>query len=592
MTNQDQSCLRFSLEESIWFPKGQEVGALYSLSIEPNVTISERNQYIVIEGTLQVTGEYQGMNDHVNWENEYNPLVHQRYIQNILYREEQGDYIFHHTFPVDISIPTNRVEDRNAIEVDISSFDYNMPESSCIKLMAELMITGIYDGQQARYATEKMPMVDPGTYYEYPFSQESISPAPLESSYYQEAERFDESADESLHLQNEEARESSFISKARYEAQESSIIQQEKYEEAESVMNQRAGYEARESSIIQQEKYEEAESTMNPQMGYGEQPSAPLGVEQESLAVPQERDADYESTTLSSDDHIDQKLPYLQTEYYSEQESAVQSVSLDESESIAPRAVQNEEETGESTVQSEAALLQVESEYESFEVSAYALPREESAERQEPMAPELPAFDHKPFSFQSHFAIPMPIFTPPDIPDYPDIVGADARNEEVQEPAAAEIEVESSYQTFNYSLEEAEEVSVRSSKNESGPVIAKQEERPAASVEPEEPPQQPVESAPLNRPIYKVAEVESEEKRPLAETGKLSVSLTDFFAKKETQTKTKLKVCIVQNGENLSDLAARYEINKQDIIAYNHLEDESEVQGGKVLYIPQKAGHK
>ncbi|MGM9923794.1 MAG: LysM peptidoglycan-binding domain-containing protein, partial [Bacillus sp. (in: firmicutes)] len=380
--------------------------------------------------------------------------------------------------------------------------------------------------------------------------------------------------------------------RAGYEARESSIIQQEKYEEAESAMNQRAGYEARESSIIQQEKYEEAESTMNPQMGYGEQPSAPLGVEQESLAVPQERDADYESTTLSSDDHIDQKLPYLQTEYYSEQESAVQSVSLDESESIAPRAVQNEEETGESTVQSEAALLQVESEYESFEVSAYALPREESAERQEPMAPELPAFDHKPFSFQSHFAIPMPIFTPPDIPDYPDIVGADARNEEVQEPAAAEIEVESSYQTFNYSLEEAEEVSVRSSKNESGPVIAKQEERPAASVEPEEPPQQPVESAPLNRPIYKVAEVESEEKRPLAETGKLSVSLTDFFAKKETQTKTKLKVCIVQNGENLSDLAARYEINKQDIIAYNHLEDESEVQGGKVLYIPQKAGHK
>mgnify|MGYP003489725925 FL=1 len=105
-----------------------------------------------------------------------------------------------------------------------------------------------------------------------------------------------------------------------------------------------------------------------------------------------------------------------------------------------------------------------------------------------------------------------------------------------------------------------------------------------------------VESAPTvtyfnqsNRKVHKPAEELAEEKE--REPARASVHLTDFFAKKETQARTSLKVCIVQNGESLSNLASRYSVNKLDIMSYNDLNSENDVYEGQVLYIP-KSVHK
>ena len=50
--------LQFSVEESICFQKGQEVSELLSISLDPDITVQEVNDYVSIRGSLELTGEY------------------------------------------------------------------------------------------------------------------------------------------------------------------------------------------------------------------------------------------------------------------------------------------------------------------------------------------------------------------------------------------------------------------------------------------------------------------------------------------------------------------------------------------------------
>lgn len=148
MSKENQSSLRFSLEESIWFQKGQEVGELYSLSLDPDVVIQERDQYVVIKGTLNLTGEYRhdGNMEEMTEESNLHSFI-PKTVQNVEVRENGLNEFTHH-FPVDITIPNNRIESLTDVDVSIHTFDYFLPEKNCLKLSADLMITGIYGEQQ------------------------------------------------------------------------------------------------------------------------------------------------------------------------------------------------------------------------------------------------------------------------------------------------------------------------------------------------------------------------------------------------------------------------------------------------------------
>lgn len=45
--------LQFSVEESICFQKGQEVSELLSISLDPDITVQEVNDYVSIRGSLE-----------------------------------------------------------------------------------------------------------------------------------------------------------------------------------------------------------------------------------------------------------------------------------------------------------------------------------------------------------------------------------------------------------------------------------------------------------------------------------------------------------------------------------------------------------
>ncbi|MFD2446241.1 stage VI sporulation protein D [Bacillus sp. CGMCC 1.16607] len=143
MSQESQSCLRFSLEESVWFQRGQEVEELVSISLDPNITIQENDQYVTIRGSLELTGEYKRQNGFA--ENDGLDSI-QKWVHSVVERDE-GICEFAHQFPVDITIPTYRIRDLNEIDVEIETFDYVLPERSCLKLTADLNITGLYGDQ-------------------------------------------------------------------------------------------------------------------------------------------------------------------------------------------------------------------------------------------------------------------------------------------------------------------------------------------------------------------------------------------------------------------------------------------------------------
>jgi len=139
--------LRFSVEESVWFQKGQEVSELLSISLDPDISIHEHDQYISIRGALQLTGEYKIDQD--GSEGDSFEYANVRYVNEVETRED-GVSVLTHRFPVDITIPRNRIQQLDDVYVSIESFDYELPELKCLKLIADLSISGITDGEAAQ----------------------------------------------------------------------------------------------------------------------------------------------------------------------------------------------------------------------------------------------------------------------------------------------------------------------------------------------------------------------------------------------------------------------------------------------------------
>ncbi len=190
MSQEQQSCLRFSLEESIWFKKGQELEELLSISLDPHITIQEQEQYILIRGSLDLTGEYlpstvQELDEEeVNWDQLQQAG---KFVQQVNARDK-GECEFVHRFPVDVTIPKNRIANLGEIDVFVESFDYVVPENACLKLTADLTISGIYGEQQT---VTPMELAE----------EQVIEPIHREAT-------FDEEVEEEIVVENEQVQES------------------------------------------------------------------------------------------------------------------------------------------------------------------------------------------------------------------------------------------------------------------------------------------------------------------------------------------------------------------------------------------------
>ncbi|WP_186320867.1 stage VI sporulation protein D [Bacillus mycoides] len=144
--------LRFSLKESVWFQKGQEVEELLSISLDPDVEIEELDHEVIVRGQLDLTGEYVARQDDSAYSlRELSPA------KAIDYVETRADGVNElvHSFPLEISIPRNRVKVIEELYVSIEEFDYELKENGCLQLLADISITGLCDEERTEDEEEE-----------------------------------------------------------------------------------------------------------------------------------------------------------------------------------------------------------------------------------------------------------------------------------------------------------------------------------------------------------------------------------------------------------------------------------------------------
>ncbi|WP_339191189.1 LysM peptidoglycan-binding domain-containing protein [Bacillus sp. FSL K6-1003] len=132
--------LQFSVEETICFQKGQEVSELLSISLDPDIRVQEVNDYVSIRGSLELTGEY-NIDQSKNAEEFY---TDKRFVEEVRTRED-GTAELTHCFPVDITIPKNKVSHLHEVFVFIDAFDYQLTNSRILTIQADLAIEGLLD---------------------------------------------------------------------------------------------------------------------------------------------------------------------------------------------------------------------------------------------------------------------------------------------------------------------------------------------------------------------------------------------------------------------------------------------------------------
>lgn len=148
------SAIKFSLEETVWFRKGEEMEELVSLSLEPDVTIHDLDQFISVRGSLKMYGEYK-KNKGVQREEDSFSYSGKKFVTVVESREE-GISEFHYDFPVDITVPKSRVKNIEELDVIIDMFDYDTKDHNCLTVTTDVSIIGVESDEATIYNRENL----------------------------------------------------------------------------------------------------------------------------------------------------------------------------------------------------------------------------------------------------------------------------------------------------------------------------------------------------------------------------------------------------------------------------------------------------
>ncbi|HDR8062284.1 stage VI sporulation protein D [Bacillus thuringiensis serovar fukuokaensis] len=193
--------LRFSLKESVWFQKGQEVDELLSISLDPDVEIEELDHEVIVRGQLDLTGEYVARQDDSAYSlRELSPAKSIDYVET----REDGVNELVHSFPLEISIPRNRVKVIEELYVSIEEFDYELKENGCLQLLADISITGLCDEERSEDEEETVY----AELEEDSAQEDENRPAPhVEEPTYKESDEWEDYAFEPFQLEERKEQE-------------------------------------------------------------------------------------------------------------------------------------------------------------------------------------------------------------------------------------------------------------------------------------------------------------------------------------------------------------------------------------------------
>lgn len=242
MTQDHSSKLSFSIEESVWLNKDQEVDEIVSLSLEPDITVQESGGYVLIRGGLKLTGEYRS-NGNSNPSEEISSLSDQvrfRSIEEVTVNEDGTGEIKHY-FPIDVTIPQERINSLDDIYVLVESFDYDLPERGCIQLTADVAITGMSTGNIVSETPERDEITEQGEQEDRSFHYEAYSETEPEleenERIYEENEETAEEIEELIESEGREPAPLNQVEQTTPNPSEAKVSEQPRIEYQEDNLN-------------------------------------------------------------------------------------------------------------------------------------------------------------------------------------------------------------------------------------------------------------------------------------------------------------------------------------------------------------------
>ncbi|MBL4958782.1 peptidoglycan-binding protein [Bacillus velezensis] len=629
--------LQFSVEESICFQKGQEVSELLSISLDPDIRVQEVNDYVSIKGSLELTGEY-----NIDHSSHFEELDRElRHVEEVRARED-GTAELIHCFPVDITIPKNKVSHLNDVFVFIDAFDYQLTDSRILTIQADLAIEGLLEESEPKepeiplyvapeFAREEM--INLAGHYsedenepELMIRHEPEIPLTVSEEAAQETEKNEEETPPLLRQEEEEPETAPILREREEEPETAPILREREEEEPETapILREREEEEPETAPILREREEEEQEAA--PILREREEE------EQEAAPILREREEEEQETAPILREHKEEEhetAPILREQEEEEHETApILREQEEEEHETAPILREREEEEHETapilreqeevpkpvsfTEPPPPVSFQHEEEPEEAEEPAIM-----SAVRNEPVfeddsaeVQEEPKDDNEPvfpaFTLTPHAEKPkiaeQPFLQKEEQPEAEPLLRQSDHEaaEDEDEPAVFQEEQAPVYREFVPEQQEEEFYSApklleEEAHDEEGFEIevrkmAQPEEETGkpldlsfqfSKLQPEEPAQ-------AEPPEPLKSERKNEEAAPGTEQKENDNShyLTKLFTREEEKF-SRMKICIVQQQDTIDRVCERYDITSQQLIRTNALSFDDELEEGQLLYIPE-----
>ncbi|MGG1758795.1 LysM peptidoglycan-binding domain-containing protein [Bacillus velezensis] len=586
--------LQFSVEESICFQKGQEVSELLSISLDPDIRVQEVNDYVSIKGSLELTGEY-----NIDHSSHFEELDRElRHVEEVRARED-GTAELIHCFPVDITIPKNKVSHLNDVFVFIDAFDYQLTDSRILTIQADLAIEGLLEESEPKepeiplyvapeFAREEM--INLAGHYsedenepELMIRHEPEIPLTVSEEAAQETEKNEEETPPLLRQEEEEPETAPILREREEEPETAPILREQEEEEPETApILREQEEEEQETAPILREREEEA------------QEAAPIlrereEEEPETAPILREREEEQEAAPIlrEREEEEPETAPILRG-----QEEVPKPVSF--TEPPPPVSFQHEEEPEEAE---EPAIMSAVRNEAVFEDDSAEV-QEKSKEDNEPV---FPAFTLTPHAEKPKIA-EQPFLQKEEQPEAEPLLRQSDHEaaEDEDEPAVFQEEQAPVYREFVPEQQEEEFYSAPKLLEEEAHDEEGFEIEVRKMAQPEEetgkpldlsfqfsklPPEEPAQA---EQPEPLKSERKNEEAAPGTEQKENDNShyLTKLFTREEEKF-SRMKICIVQQQDTIDRVCERYDITSQQLIRTNALSFDDELEEGQLLYIPE-----
>ncbi|MCB5334257.1 MULTISPECIES: LysM peptidoglycan-binding domain-containing protein [Bacillus] len=625
--------LQFSVEESICFQKGQEVSELLSISLDPDIRVQEVNDYVSIKGSLELTGEY-----NIDHSSHFEELDRElRHVEEVRARED-GTAELIHCFPVDITIPKNKVSHLNDVFVFIDAFDYQLTDSRILTIQADLAIEGLLEESEPKepeiplyvapeFSREEMINLaghhsEDENEPELMIRHEPEIPLTVSEEAAQETEKNEEEIPPLLRQEEEEQETAPILREREEEKQETAPILREQEEEQETAPILREQEEEQEAAPLLREQEEEQEAAPLLREQEEEQEAAPIlrereEEEQEAGPILREREEEKQETApiLREQEEAQEAAPILREREEEEQEAAPVLREQEEEEQEAAPILREQEEVPKPVSFTEPpppVSFQHEEEPEEAEEPAIMSAvrnepvfEDDSAEVQEEpkddIEPVFPAFTLTPHAEKPKIA-EQPFLQKEEQPEAEPLLRQSDHKaaEDEDEPAVFQEEQAPVYREFVPERQEEEFYSAPKLLEEE----AHGEEGFEIEVRKMAPPEEetgkpldlsfqfsklpPEEPAQAEQPEPLKPERKNEEAAPGTEQKENDNShyLTKLFTREEEKF-SRMKICIVQQQDTIDRVCERYDITSQQLIRTNALSFDDELEEGQLLYIPE-----